>query len=121
VGTYDNNPDYGGFFFRVDFKDRKRKLEYSLNFSLLRIFESRSYTIDTTKGDAGIFLFTENDCRYFYAVRYNSINGIMNLTKCDYKNGIISGTFNYKTWLPDSVSNGCDTVRITNGIFDLKL
>jgi len=64
--------------------------------------------------------FRKNSCDYSDSFMYNSSSGFINFSRYDHANGIYSGTFELKIWLPDSVSNGCDTVRITNGIFDLK-
>jgi len=53
-----------------------------------------------------------DECDYF---EENTISGTLTITKFDKVNYIISGTFEFTTAL-----NGCDTLRITDGRFDIK-
>lgn len=53
-----------------------------------------------------------DECDFF---EENTISGILTITKFDKVNYIISGTFEFTTAL-----NGCDTLRITDGRFDIK-
>lgn len=43
-------------------------------------------------------------------------SGVVNLTRYDLPNGIISGTFEFTLTKP-----GCETITVTNGRFDIKL
>ncbi len=45
----------------------------------------------------------------------NALSGSVTLSKIDRTNYIISGTFEFVT-----VSTGCDTLKVTNGRFDIK-
>lgn len=119
IGSYDMNPEYGGVFFRSIYSTKNDKKE--VIFSCYKIFSTGSFNVDTTLGSIELMLSDYISCDYSHSYRYNSMNGKMIFSRFDPINGIFSGTFNFKNWLPDYVSGGCDTVRITNGIFDLKL
>jgi len=58
-----------------------------------------------------------NDC-YFVTSNNNFRSGIVNISRYDLANGIISGTFEFKLY-DDQIS--CDTIFITQGRFDKKL
>ena len=61
-------------------------------------------------------------CNYFQSiVKHKTYYGEIKFTRYDPINYIFSGTFEFKNWLPDSIKGTCDTVKVTNGIFDLKL
>ncbi len=45
----------------------------------------------------------------------NSLSGTVSLSKIDRTNYVVSGTFNFIT-----ISKGCDTLKITNGRFDIR-
>jgi hypothetical protein len=51
-------------------------------------------------------------CFYEYS---DTFNGFVEFSKIDEVNYIISGVFEFST-----VTNGCDTIRITDGRFDLQ-
>jgi len=53
-----------------------------------------------------------DECDFF---EENTLSGTLTITKFDKVNYIISGTFEFTTAL-----NGCDTLRITDGRFDIK-
>ena len=103
----------------VDFR-----AEYSKDFLLFRTFgitKAGIYKIDTASGCAMARFYRDDGCDFFNSRRYNSMSGSITFTRFDFRKGIFSGTFEFKNWLPDSIAYGCDTVRITNGIFDLSL
>ncbi len=52
---------------------------------------------------------------YYQAQDSDSLNNYVIITKLDYQNTIISGTFNFKLY-----SDSCGYVNFTNGRFDLK-
>ncbi|AWW29426.1 hypothetical protein DN752_04295 [Echinicola strongylocentroti] len=53
-----------------------------------------------------------NECRY---EAEDTFDGLINFSRIDKTNFIVSGTFEFST-----VSGTCDTVRITDGRFDIK-
>jgi hypothetical protein len=55
---------------------------------------------------------TDNICIYEFE---NTYNGKLSFSKIDRNNYIISGTFEFST-----VIRGCDTIRITEGRFDMQ-
>lgn len=61
------------------------------------------YTKETQEG---IFCFYEYE---------NTYEGYVKFSKIDTNNYIISGTFEFST-----VTEDCDTIRITNGRFDMR-
>jgi len=54
-------------------------------------------------------------CYYFSSYSDVQSTGSLTLTKFDKTNHIISGTFNATLW-----RSGCDTIRITEGRFDMR-
>ncbi|MCX8492431.1 MAG: hypothetical protein ORN54_15345, partial [Cyclobacteriaceae bacterium] len=53
-----------------------------------------------------------SDCRYEYS---NTISGKVTIIKLDRLNYVIAGTFDLITY-----KTSCDTLKITNGRFDIK-
>lgn len=74
------------------------------------------FTIGPTSGvfytDTGV----ASPCDTYGTNSITYLQGQMNLTRFDTKNGILSGTFNFKL-----AQLGCDTLRITDGRFDYTL
>jgi hypothetical protein len=69
-----------------------------------------------------VFRSKNSGCYYSESVdKYNSFDGNIKFERFDPINYIFSGTFEFKNWLPDSIKGHCDTIKVTNGIFDLKL
>ena len=58
---------------------------------------------------------TNNNCGISTLDTTITVKGGGEITKLDISNRVISGTFDFKSLKP-----GCDTVRITNGRFDIK-
>ena len=52
------------------------------------------------------------DCYYY---EEHTLDGTITITMFDKVNWIVSGTFNFTTVAP-----GCDTLKVTNGRFDIK-
>ncbi|RDV13356.1 hypothetical protein DXT99_20270 [Pontibacter diazotrophicus] len=63
--------------------------------------------------DIGTVTFSSESCEY---QREDNVQGTLEITKLDMKNGIIAGTFEFTLAKP-----GCDTIRVTEGRFDKKL
>ena len=61
----------------------------------------------------GTVTFDSESCQY---VREDDVQGKLEITKLDMKNGIIAGKFEFTLTKP-----GCETIRVTEGRFDKKL
>lgn len=69
--------------------------------------------IDSTK--VSQFSYINNFCSYRWRDTVIDHNSFVNITKFDTQNQIIAGTFEFTLY-----KSGCDTVRITQGRFDVK-
>ncbi len=66
-------------------------------------------------GSPGMFYYANNSKCTYYTDDKDSLNYPITITKLDSANRIISGTFNFLF-----TTQGCDTLRITDGRFDMK-
>ena len=66
-------------------------------------------------GIFGLTFIERNACTYDYFDSTVIKNGVLTITKLDHSNRIISGTFNAILF-----KQGCDTIKITEGRFDMK-
>jgi hypothetical protein len=85
---------------------------YEKNYGLL---DTTSYPLNKYPDSAASARIQINNnlyCSYDYT---NTYSGNLKITNLDRENYIISGTFEFST-----VTTGCDTLKITNGRFDLK-
>lgn len=74
----------------------------------------RSYDLTNDPYDAAGFVWYGIDiptCRY---EAENTLSGILTITHFDSLNYIVAGTFEFTT-----ATEGCDTIRVTNGRFDI--
>jgi len=118
TGTYTNTEEVEGMDFKITYPAGNHTEYISFLGDNIRVPQRLSLQ---NNPKAYLYYFKKNHCNYTDAYKFKSSSGFINFSRYDHANGIYSGTFELKIWLPDSVSNGCDTVRITNGIFDLKL
>jgi hypothetical protein len=58
----------------------------------------------------------KGSCYEYYSAPGLTMNGQLTISRLDYAQGIVSGTFNFKLFQP-----GCDTVKVTQGRFDYTL
>jgi hypothetical protein len=76
------------------------------------------YQIGVKRGDFGVSVVDKSrPCDYFDLQKIKNCSGWVRVTRADTKRRICSGTFELKTW---PVSGSCDTIKITNGVFDLS-
>jgi len=74
------------------------------------------YKLNVKKGGAiGKYCNGVTLCCYHWTDTIPNHNAFLNITKLDKQNRIVSGTFEYALAI-----SGCDTVRITQGRFDMK-
>jgi hypothetical protein len=68
--------------------------------------------------DGGIAAFTDNisKCEYYCMDEARIVSGFCRITRYDLNRRIIAGTFEFTLAKP-----GCDTIRITEGRFDIKI
>jgi hypothetical protein len=88
----------------------------NISFSTNDIKSIGTYTISPA---GTIFLDYDNEvngCRFLYS-HSNFSSGYLKITRYDLQQGIFSGEFEAKLFDQSS----CDTLRLTNGIFDKKL
>ena len=85
---------------------------FSLSFNN---FSAGYYRINIDSSKAGVFTNSKNYCSYWWLDTIKNHNSFVNITKFDTQNRIIAGTFEFTLYKP-----GCDTVRITQGRFDVK-
>ncbi|MGK7391079.1 MAG: hypothetical protein ACNS60_12040 [Candidatus Cyclobacteriaceae bacterium M2_1C_046] len=78
------------------------------------VLEEKSYSlVDYPYNYCEFIQLSPTKCIY---EGYQTISGELVLTKVDINNRIVSGDFEFTT-----VKNGCDTIIVTDGRFDLKL
>ena len=102
----------GGFSIRATLKKDGRNQTISINkFSVLK---SDKYVLTTYNNSSDGQLFDYNtSCSY----DTDSINiGLLEMTRVDTINGYFSGRFSFTIGVA-----GCDTIRVTNGRFDVRL
>ena len=78
------------------------------------IFMSAPFSLNLNRNSLYVISFTKN-CEYFSTLSDVESSGSLTVSKLDKINHIISGTFNAVL-----SKVGCDTVRITEGRFDMK-
>jgi hypothetical protein len=103
--------------------DYNRK-DYDFFISIIIITPNTDEIINLSPTNKSLAYFGNNKskCDYFQSiVKHKTYDGEIKFTRYDPINYIFSGTFEFKNWLPDSIKGHCDTIKVTNGIFDLKL
>jgi hypothetical protein len=100
--------------FRYDDKEGTMFTGFSIGASNVRGigFYKLNYN-DTAKA---MFSDYNKNCVYYTEDTISLHNSFLSITKFDLQNGIIAGIFEYSLG-----KRGCDTVRITEGRFDIKL
>lgn len=73
------------------------------------------YKLNNIESRVSIFTNSDVGCMYFWDDTISNHNSFVNVTKFDTQNRIIAGNFEVTHYKP-----GCDTVRITQGRFDVK-
>lgn len=73
------------------------------------------YKLNIDSNRVGQFSYFNIFCSFRWTDTIQNHNSFVNITKFDTQNRIIAGTFEYTLYKP-----GCDTVRITQGRFDVK-
>jgi hypothetical protein len=81
----------------------------------LNNFKVGNYKLNIDSSKGAEYGNSINYCFYRWRDTIINHNSFVNITKFDTQNRIIAGTFEYTLYKP-----GCDTVRITQGRFDVK-
>ena len=63
----------------------------------------------------------DDGCNYLQSIDFNMFSGKIFFSRFDPRNNIYSGEFEFKNWLPQSSKEKCDTIKVSNGLFDIKL
>ena len=74
------------------------------------------YSLNVIEGRGAQYSDFNTNCIYYHEDTLRGHNSYVNITKFDLQNRIIAGTFQFSMIKP-----GCDTIRITEGRFDIKL
>ncbi len=74
------------------------------------------YMLNKTAAGGAMYSNYYKNCTYYTHDTLPGHNSYINITKFDLQNRIIAGTFQFSMVKP-----GCDTIRITEGRFDIKL
>lgn len=77
--------------------------------------KSGFYELNKDSSKAGRFANPDIYCSYWWSDTIKNHNSFVTISKFDIQNRIIAGTFEFTLYKP-----GCDTVRITQGRFDIK-
>lgn len=110
--SYDYDPEFG-WFVNIRASRRKNKAPYqSIGFYINNVAAPGEYVLDSINKRAGRFIDFETNCIYDREVDY--MRGKAIITKLDQVNRIVAGTFEFTVAMP-----GCDTIRVTDGRFDL--
>ncbi len=91
-----------------------RNPEQYLGFGFSELSGMGTYSINSQNGIMG-FRDLYRDCYYWTDREDCSYEGTITITKYDMENFIVSGRFKATLYVPD-----CDTIRITEGRFDVK-
>jgi hypothetical protein len=73
------------------------------------------YKLNLRAGRVGRYINSLTLCSYEWSDTIPNHNAFLNITKLDKQKRIVSGTFEFAL-----VTSGCDTVRITQGRFDMN-
>ena len=123
-GGYPNSTDY----YEIDIRDYKsnRTAQILIHIQAAHLNGVGDYIIDLSNGMSNIDGLNHNyiHCRVFNEATnsyqyYRSFNnsGLIKITRYDYPNGIISGTFSCRVI---NSANPADEIEITQGRFDFK-
>ena len=111
--SYD--PEYaGGLFDLLTYRYSGASNTY-IRISADSLTSVGTYRLNRNDGRAGSFSGYTSKCQYYYEKEVYR-DGYLTITKFDLKNLIISGTFEFTLYTPD-----CDTIKFTQGRFDMKI
>jgi hypothetical protein len=105
----------GGYYFHFSFSNRNKEFELialGINTTNLQIFEGQSYSlIEEEDGNAsGVFFYRFSSTR-----TSQDESGELTITKLDFENNIVSGTFWY-----DIIDNQGMSHKVREGRFDMR-
>jgi hypothetical protein len=109
VSSYENN----GFYLRAN-KKINDEIFQSVEIIINNFYSEQLYYLNSNSlfENMGGFSDVKKNCLY---ITDSTQVGTVEILKLDIPNKIIAGTFEMKLW-----KNGCDTVNITDGRFDVK-
>lgn len=112
----DPDPAFGEFTIDITYPNYEDSEYITINGS--KIFSSGIYSIES-KSTMSAYYWKKNGCNFLESSieKDGGVIGKLNLSKYDRTKRIIAGTFEFKIW--KNKPSDCDTVRITEGIFDL--
>ena len=111
--VYEFEPYRGSGYFQITATNYNRG-------GFVRLFSNTAgktgiYSIGRTDSLHATIIDVGDKCVYYSDDKNTYCQGSITLTRVDYRAGIMAGTFEFVIRKP-----GCDTLRITDGRFDLK-
>ncbi len=105
-----------GYFGNLDIRAYNKDYDEYLSINAFNVYSEMIFNINTPPADSLMqqIRFSSNDCSYNYGEAFYR-NGKLRVTKLDKQKRIITGTFECTM-----KRDGCDTLKITEGRFDLK-
>lgn len=100
--------------FRYDDKEGSMFTGFSIGVSNVKGIGT--YKLNYDQAAKAMFSDYNKNCIYYSEDTIANHNSYLNITTFDLQKGIIAGTFQYTLYKP-----GCDTIKVTNGRFDIKL
>jgi hypothetical protein len=108
------DPNYSGGSFDINaFKKVKDDPSFFENFYIYMTQLDHEGIYSLGNPEIGTVTFSSESCEY---EREDNVQGKLEITRLDVKNGIIAGKFEFTL-----IKEGCDTIRVTEGRFDKKL
>lgn len=103
---------------RLDFTSAQKSQTKSFVLDCDSVRGKGIYKVGLNRGEFAPYVVDRSrTCLFFDDLRKGNCSGWVKVTRADTKDRICSGTFEFKVWT-DDVS--CDTIRITNGVFDIR-
>jgi hypothetical protein len=118
TGSFSNSPSLEGMDFTITYpKGNKSEL---FAFSAINLKGKLNLSFPS---DSNYFCFYQfiGGCDYYSSIKLRNQSGIIRFSRLDHNAGIFSGSFSLKMWSENLSGSFCDTLKISNGIFDLKL
>ena len=114
VPVYDYQSGFGGVL-EIRAKNTKTN-NFSIYLFSNRVDDEGVYPFQRADLQTTQLIVTYKECRYYSQDSTAYRTGNLTLTRLDLKTGIIAGTFAFTI-----AQTGCDTLRVTDGRFDLRL
>lgn len=116
------DPSYGGGALSISMYNinKEDRIEHSLIIGAGNLNKPGTYPIISPIENVGViytkvYVDTDTGCHYHWSEDDVSQSGYLTITRLDLAEGVISGTFEV-----EMTKNGCDTIFLKDGRFDLE-